>query len=110
MKNETHRGSTKISMNFKNKTSSTSETNKSFSHCSLEWGFKIKHKVCQKIQKSKPKKFNKSESEVALKIMDEPRICSQINLEFKIKRENLAAKNFDRLKRMKNIKSLYLHI
>ena len=38
---------------------------------------------------SKAKKFNKNESEVALKIMDEPRIYSQINLEFKMKRENL---------------------
>ena len=26
------------------------------------------------------------------KIMDEPRICSQINLEFKMKRENLQLK------------------
>ena len=47
MKNETHRGSTKISMNFRNKTSSTSETNESFNHCGLEWDFKIKHTVCQ---------------------------------------------------------------
>ena len=46
MKNETHRGSTKISMNFENKTHGTSETNK-FSHCDLEQGFKIKHMVCQ---------------------------------------------------------------
>ena len=45
---------------------------------------------------SKAKKFNKNESEVALKIMDEPRICSQINLEFKMKRENLQLKIFDR--------------
>ena len=37
---------------------------------------------------SKPKKSNKNESEVSLKIMDEPRICSQINFEFKMKREN----------------------
>ena len=29
MKNETHRGSTKISMNFENKTHGTSENNKS---------------------------------------------------------------------------------
>ena len=36
MKNETHRGSTKISMNFKNKTHDTSKTNKSFNHCNLE--------------------------------------------------------------------------
>ena len=42
------------------------------------------------------KKFNKNESEVALKIMDEPRICSQINLKFKMKRENLHLKIFDR--------------
>ena len=41
---------------------------------------------------SKAKKFNKNESEVALKIMDEPRICSQINLEFKMKREDLQLK------------------
>ena len=33
MKNETRRGSTKISMNFKNKTRDTSETNKSFTVC-----------------------------------------------------------------------------
>ena len=45
MKNETHRGSTKIRMNFKNKTRGTSETNKNFNHCDLDWGFKIKHRV-----------------------------------------------------------------
>ena len=33
MKDETHRGSTKISMNFKIKTQGISETNKSFNHC-----------------------------------------------------------------------------
>ena len=59
MKNETHRSSTKISMNFKNKTHGTSETNKSINHCDSEWGFKIKHTTA--------KKFNKNESEVALK-------------------------------------------
>ena len=48
MKNETDRGSTKISMNFKNKTYGTSEANKSFNHCGLEWSFKIKHMVCQR--------------------------------------------------------------
>ena len=46
MKSETHRGSTKISMNFKNKTHGTYETYKSFNHCNLEWGFEIKHTVC----------------------------------------------------------------
>ena len=45
MKNETHRGSTKISMNFINRTHDTSETYKSFNHCDLEWGFKIRHTV-----------------------------------------------------------------
>ena len=75
--------------------------------------FKIKHRVHPRLTKvlitaiqngvsklkngmSKAKKFNKNESEVALKIMDEPRICSQINLEFKMKRENLQLKIFDR--------------
>ena len=48
MKYETHRGSTKISMNFNNKTHGTSKTNKSFNHCDLEWGFKIKHMLCQR--------------------------------------------------------------
>ena len=62
MKNETHRGSTNISMNFKNKTHGISETNKSFNHCDLEWGFKIKHTVCRR-----PKKYNENESEVTLK-------------------------------------------
>ena len=47
MKNESHRVSTKISMNFKNKTHGTSETNKSFNHCDLEWGFKTKHTICR---------------------------------------------------------------
>ena len=51
MKNETHRSSTKISMNFKNKTHGTSETNNSFNHCDLEWGFKIKHAVCRRPKK-----------------------------------------------------------
>ena len=63
-------GSTKISMNFKNKTLGTSETNKSFNHYDLEWGF-----------------IN------CTKIMDEPRIYSQITLEFKMKRENLQLKS-----------------
>ena len=45
---------------------------------------------------SKAKTFNKNESEAALKIMDEPRICSQINLEFKMKREKLQLRIFDR--------------
>ena len=31
-----------------NKTHSTSETNKSFNHCDLEWGFKIKHAVSRR--------------------------------------------------------------
>ena len=50
MKNENHRGSTKISMNFKNKTHGTSETNKSFNHCDLEWGIKTKHTVCRRLK------------------------------------------------------------
>ena len=41
---------------------------------------------------SKSKIFHNNESEVALKIMDEPRICSQITLEFKMKRENFQLK------------------
>ena len=45
---------------------------------------------------SKAKKFNKNESKFALKIMDEPRICLKINLEFKMKIENLQLKIFDR--------------
>ena len=41
---------------------------------------------------SKAKKFNKNEIQIELKIMDGPRICSQINLEFKMKRENFQLK------------------
>ena len=41
--------------------------------------------------------------------MDEPRICSQINLEFKMKRENLQLKILID-KRERKTKSLYLHI
>ena len=40
--------STKMNTNFNNKTHGTSETNKSFNHCNLEWGFKIKHTVCRR--------------------------------------------------------------
>ena len=45
---------------------------------------------------SKAKKINQNKSKVALKIMDEPRICPHINLEFKMKRENFQQKIFDR--------------
>ena len=48
MDEESYWGSTKMCINFKNKAHGTSETNKTFNHCSLEWGFKIKHKVCPK--------------------------------------------------------------
>ena len=59
---------------------------------------------------SKAKKFDKNESEVALKVMDEPRICSQINLEFKIKIENLLLKILIDKRERKIKKSFYLHI
>ena len=59
---------------------------------------------------SKAKKFNKNESEVALKIMDEPRICSQINLEFKMKRENLQLKILiDKTERKTNNHFTYIY-
>ena len=39
---------------------------------------------------SKAKTFNKNESEVTLKTMDEPRICSQINLNLKLKEKTFS--------------------
>ena len=46
MKSETHRGSTRISM--EKKMHGTFETNKSFNHFNLEWGIKIKHTICRR--------------------------------------------------------------
>ena len=46
MKRKSYRGSTKIYMNFKDKTHGASGTNKSFTHCNLECDLKIKHMVC----------------------------------------------------------------
>ena len=61
MKNETHRGSTKISMNFENKTHGTSETNKSLVTV-------IQNRVSKlNTWYVKRQKINKNESKVALK-------------------------------------------
>ena len=62
MKNETQRGSTKISMNFENKTHGTSETNKSLVTVIQNRVSKLNtHGM------SKAKKINKNESKVAQK-------------------------------------------
>ena len=76
MKNDTHRGSTKIRMNFKNKTRGTSETNKSFNHCDLEWRFKIKHRVCQK-----PKNLTRMKSKS--KLWMDPEFAHKLTLNLK---------------------------
>ena len=65
-------------MNFKLKTHGTSETNKSFDHCDLEWGFKIKHTVCRG-----PKYLTRMKAKLHYKLWMNPEFAHKLTLNLK---------------------------